>query len=58
MKIKYLIQENINNQWKNREDLGFFYPKIEAEEKIFLSLKNKKEFWFKFKVIQVEVSPS
>jgi hypothetical protein len=50
--IKYLIQKLVNGEWVNQESMGSFSSEIEANEMIYISIKNKSEFWTDYKVIQ------
>jgi len=50
--IKYLIQKLVDNEWVNQESMGFFSSEIEANEMIYISIKNKSEFWTDYRVIQ------
>ena len=55
MSIKYLIQKLIDGRWVNQESMGFFSSEIEANEMIYISIKNKSEFWTDYRIIQYYV---
>jgi hypothetical protein len=52
MTIKYLIQKLVDGEWVNQESMGFFSSVIAANEMIYISIKNKSEFWTDYRVIQ------
>jgi len=52
MKIAYYIQEKRNEKWIDRKDLGLFVSVDIANEKIYILVENKKEFWTHYKVTQ------
>lgn len=52
MTFKYIIQKLIDGEWVNQESMGIFVSEIAANEMIYISIKNKSEFWTDYRVIQ------
>lgn len=50
--MAYYIQEKQNGRWIDRKDLGLFVSIDVANEKIYLTIQNKGEFWTHYKVTQ------
>jgi hypothetical protein len=54
MQPLFAIYKKEKDGWKQVETLGYFHHKIDADEKIFLTIEYKPDFWTKYKVVQVE----
>jgi hypothetical protein len=54
MQPLFAIYKEEKGEWKQDETFGYFHQKIDADEKIFLKIEHKADFWTKYKVVQIE----
>lgn len=54
MMTSFIILKKENGNWKQDQSFGVFRTKVEADEKVFLTIKKKNDFWTNYKVIQIE----
>lgn len=54
MQPLFAVFKEEKGEWKQDETFGYFQHKIDADEKIFLKIEHKPDFWTKYKVVQIE----
>jgi hypothetical protein len=54
MQPLFVVLKEERGEWKQDETFGYFQHKIDADEKVFLKIEYKPDFWTKYKVVQIE----
>jgi len=50
--MRYIVLKLEDGGWVEAKELGSFQTKEEANERIFISIENKNDFWTKYKLTQ------
>lgn len=54
MRNNFIVLKKENDKWIEDKSFGIFKQKIDAEEQIFKTIKNKNDFWTKYTIKQID----